>query len=266
MSDLSDLSELPCTDCAAPAERVRYFPRKLLTADDLTAEQDYLREKRRRHQRFLHGWGVVCGCDVRPAGGDSWSVSIAPGYAVSPLGDEIWIDRRVDLDLRLGVRDAPCTVAPPCPPDTRTVADPADDAFPLYVAARYAECYARPVTAAPAGCNCDDSGCEYSRVRDSFEIKVLRALPASHRIAAQEDAAWRTRVEEAARDHGKNALVFPVPACPRCSTDPWVVLATVTQRKGGDAAEQGRLAVTTADRRGLLSVQRLQGALATLAR
>ena len=28
------------------------------------AEQDYYREKMRRHNRYLHGWGVVCGCSV----------------------------------------------------------------------------------------------------------------------------------------------------------------------------------------------------------
>src|SRR5947209_10205738 len=48
-------------------ERVHFFPRQLLTADDMDAEQHYFRQKLRRHTRFLHGWGVVCGCEVKPA-------------------------------------------------------------------------------------------------------------------------------------------------------------------------------------------------------
>ncbi len=45
----------------AGLERVHYFPRQLITANDMTAEQDYFRQKQRRHNRFLHGsrGGVV---------------------------------------------------------------------------------------------------------------------------------------------------------------------------------------------------------------
>ena len=45
----------------AGLERVAFFPGQMLTAVDLTAEQDHVREKLRRHNRFLHGWGVVSG-------------------------------------------------------------------------------------------------------------------------------------------------------------------------------------------------------------
>ena len=48
------------------AERPRYFPRQLITADDLTLEQEYFRNKLRLHNRLLHGWGVVCGAQVYP--------------------------------------------------------------------------------------------------------------------------------------------------------------------------------------------------------
>ena len=45
-------------------ERVKYFQRQLLTVDDMVTDQEYFRQKMRRHNRFLHGWGVVCGFDV----------------------------------------------------------------------------------------------------------------------------------------------------------------------------------------------------------
>ena len=41
---MSDLSDLQCACCDEPLERVRYFPRQLLTADDMRAEQAYTRE------------------------------------------------------------------------------------------------------------------------------------------------------------------------------------------------------------------------------
>src|SRR3954468_3759064 len=80
-------------------ERPRYFPRQLITPDDLTAEQDYSRAKGRRHNRLLHGWGVVCGCKVTEAPAakgqpnpPDWTVQIEPGYVLGPQGDEILID------------------------------------------------------------------------------------------------------------------------------------------------------------------------------
>ncbi|PYV22134.1 MAG: hypothetical protein DMG27_18945 [Acidobacteria bacterium] len=49
----------PISPCdTSIAERPRYFPRQLITPDDVTLEQDYFRNKLRRHNRLLHGWGV----------------------------------------------------------------------------------------------------------------------------------------------------------------------------------------------------------------
>jgi len=48
--------------------RVHYFTGKLLTAEDLAAEQTYHVEKARRHNRTLHGAGVAQGLGVTCAG------------------------------------------------------------------------------------------------------------------------------------------------------------------------------------------------------
>ena len=53
-------------------KRVRYFPGQLLSAADFETEQSYLRAKRRLHNRWLHGWGVVGGL----------TVSVGPNHAV----------------------------------------------------------------------------------------------------------------------------------------------------------------------------------------
>src|SRR5207302_4499970 len=132
-------------------ERVRYFPRQLVTADDLTQEQEYFRNKLRRHNRLLHGWGVVCGARVKKGAGDC-EVVIEPGYLLSPYGDEIVLDRERTVDLCSegldGEAVAPC--AEVTDPWCSNVRVDRPEGQPLYLAVRYAECSTRPVRV-PAG-------------------------------------------------------------------------------------------------------------------
>ena len=69
-------------------ERTRYFTGQLLGEADLAQEQLYFREKLRRHNRMLHGWGIVSGLDVR-AGPADGELTVEPGYALDRYGDEI---------------------------------------------------------------------------------------------------------------------------------------------------------------------------------
>lgn len=84
-----------------PLERPRYFNGKLLTAEDLEAEQTYGREKMRRLNRLLHGCGVVCGLVVTAAATVKapWRIRIGTGVALSPAGDEVTLAMPVCLDL-----------------------------------------------------------------------------------------------------------------------------------------------------------------------
>lgn len=258
---MSDMSDLHCVCCGEPLERVRFFPRQLLTADDMRAEQDYFREKARRHNRYLHGWGVVCGCTVevvKEAGAPK--VRVCPGYAVGPQGDEICIDRCIDVDLKTGPEEQPCSVRWPCPPLGDVPQDDNGRAV-VYIAVRYAECFSRPVRVHPAGCGCDETGCEYSRVRDSYEIKVLWNLPESHVRARKDDDAWCTTVGKTPAELIKRLHTLPVPPCPECETEPWVVLATVSFATGTQPTltnAQPAVAIHFKDRRVLLATQRLQ--------
>jgi hypothetical protein len=198
---------------ATMLERVRFFPRQLIGADDLNQDQGYHRQKRRFHNRYLHGWGVVCGCEVRPAGGDKpWELRICPGYVLTPQGDEILISAEVLFDIATCLTETsdPCAFSRPCPPVTRR----ALETRLLHIAVRYVECEARPVRIAPVGCSCDDVDCEYSRIRDGYELCCLSALPATH-VPSEVDCGALC-VPEA-----------PLP-CPACPDDPWVVLASVT--------------------------------------
>lgn len=266
---MSDLSDLPCGCSAEPLERLRYFNRQLLTADDMRAEQAYFREKLRRHNRYLHGWGVVCGCTVEPVSdAKAWTVRVCPGYVVGPQGDDILIDHCVEVNLTLGATPEPCTVRWPCPPVGEMPGTDAQRERKAWIAVRYAECFSRPVKLHPAGCGCDETGCEYSRIRDSFEIKVLWSLPQSHVDAAQDDRAWHDQLQKTPQELLRRKLSLPVPPCPECVADPWVVLATVTLPASGQAPGHatgtGPLQIGYADRRVLLATQRLQVAMLSL--
>jgi len=284
---MSDMSDLPCNcvdcGCDQPLERLRYFPRQLMTADDMRAEQQYFREKARRHNRYLHGWGVVCGCTVEPivadtaaaagalgvasvAGSKGWQVRVCPGYVVAPQGDDILIDDCITVDLQLGPVNPPCSVRWPCPPLGEMPGQGPQRERLAYIAVRYAECFSRPMSVHPAGCGCDETGCEYTRVRDSFEIKVLWELPASHTQARTDDDQWCQAVKSTSPVQLSRLHTFPAPPCPACPTDPWVVLATVHIPPAGITAAgvPAQLQVSYADRRVLLATQRLQVAMLCL--
>src|SRR4051812_45155054 len=162
-------------------ELPRYFARQLLTPDDLLLEQQYFRQKMRLHNRLLWGWGTVCGTRVGRVPGDNpnaapdpWKVLVEPGYVLGPYGDDIVIGAAVTVDLRTaGVEGSPgeepeqsaadpwCSRA--CPPR---------EPGPLYVAVRYRECKTRRVRVQPAGCGCEGEQCEFSRLRDGYEIGI----------------------------------------------------------------------------------------------
>jgi hypothetical protein len=82
-------------ECCCPAcvgleclDRTRFFSGQLLTEGDLNNEQSYWLAKSRLHNRFLHGWGVVCGMQVVCSECDGW-VTVKPGYAIDPCGNDI---------------------------------------------------------------------------------------------------------------------------------------------------------------------------------
>lgn len=78
-------------------DRQNYYYGQLLKEDDFLAEQEYHIRARQRHNRTMHGTGIVSGLEV-DASGDS-AVAIAPGFAVADDGREIIVRERAILDL-----------------------------------------------------------------------------------------------------------------------------------------------------------------------
>jgi len=211
-------------------ERPRYFPRQLITPAEMTLEQNYFRDKMRRHNRLLHGWGVVCGAQVclvpKPDKSDAepWKVAVHPGYILGPYGDEIVIDRERVVDLRTEGLISVCgepggEMADPWCSDVFIRRQEGSGDITLYVAVKYNEVPTRPVRVQPASCGCGDTQCEFSRFCDGYEIGMLNDCPESHKNPPAES------LQELVLDKFTD--------CPECPADPWVVLARVRLNRDG---------------------------------
>jgi hypothetical protein len=148
-------------------ERPGYQPGDILSARDLATDQGYKFGHVRRHDQYLHGWGVLCGLLVVPDCDPKrpWAIRVCPGYAISPCGDEIEVLRAVTVDLadylwsRVVIGGSAGGIA--------------------YVVLGYRVEERAFVEAAPAPCRCDQAIRHASRLQDSFRIDVLWTPPAS---------------------------------------------------------------------------------------
>lgn len=145
--------------------RPRYFTGRLLTAADFQAEQDYLREKLRRHTRCLFGFGVVTGLEVALASSSGASqqpvVTVSPGCAIDRNGDVITICEPLLCTLHTRISSG-------------------------YVVARYFEQAVDPVPAA-------DGSTECSRIEEGAAIEFEQTLPADGVALARlerKDGRW----------------------------------------------------------------------------
>ena len=220
MSDLK-ISDRICEGNVPSLERTRFFPRQLVTPDDLTQDQIYFRDKHRRHNRMLHGWGVVCGARVK-GDKEKCQVVVEHGYILGPFGDEIVIPEDITFDVCKQDPDGNVYSAcgEPSDPWCRDVRAERRPNQVYYLAVRYDECRSRPVSVKAGECGCSEPGCEYSRIRDSFAIQLLSELPESYRDFRQPNLAMALRCST-----GRS--------CPPCPQEPWVILADLTMGADG---------------------------------
>lgn len=219
------MNTAPCnchTQTAKPSlnERPRYFARQLVTPDDMTLEQDYFRARLRRHNRYLHGWGVVCGAEVVEST-KPWKVIVKAGYVLGPYGDEIFIgtDQCIDVRKRCVTPETPddeeCIEAHPVSTDV--------DNEDQWLAIRYLEKKTRLVKVPLGGCGCEDSSCEHTRLQDAYEICVIDHCPESHQNPPGPPQPVR----------GGEGNKPEAPDCPACQEEPWVVLSAFTVDEDG---------------------------------
>lgn len=220
------MNTAPCnchTQTSKPSlnERPRYYARQLVTPDDLTLEQNYFRARLRRHNRYLHGWGVVCGADVVEST-KPWKVIVKTGYVLGPYGDEIFIEADQCVDVRKR-----CVMPEPQDDDECMEAQPSsrdEDETAGWIAIRYVENKTRPIRVPLGGCGCEDNACEFSRLTDDYQLCVIDHCPDSH---------MNPPMPMLMGGRSADAMGDAPPQCPECETEPWVVLSAFTVDAAG---------------------------------
>lgn len=83
-------------------QRLNYYQRQFLGAEDFKAQQAYHRDMRRRHHLAHHTWGVVVGLDLvelpHPDDPTLLEIHVMPGMAVDGYGREILVLQPAKLD------------------------------------------------------------------------------------------------------------------------------------------------------------------------
>jgi hypothetical protein len=133
-------------------KRIKYQSGMVLSAKDLTAEQEYFLERQRRHNRYLHGWGVVSGLSVSIVDDQ---MLVEPGMAIDCAGNEIFLESQEKCDSRTG-------------------------ASTLYVVVEYCESDVDPVPGFNP-CDLDQDAQAHSRILEGARVYVMDNDPSLNR-------------------------------------------------------------------------------------
>lgn len=267
-----------CGSCECgtlPAEfvRVRYYFGQRLGVMELSDEALYHAGKMAFHNARLHGFGVVCGLRVEkqkpPSGTQSTVLRVSTGAALDPCGREIvvGIDQCIDVAAWFARNKNRPELSGWTAGTTQT----------LHVAIRYRECPSDPGPAPRDPCGCDNGGCEFGRVRESFELalftvdeKVCAAVPFPPTDALQavlEGAGPSGSAGDPATvlQEGLDTLIAS--GCPAPGDDLWLCLASldVTLDSTPVPVDLSDPDNTIPERRTLLPTSALQAMLLDLA-
>jgi hypothetical protein len=122
-------------------KRNRFFSGRNLSAEDLQLEQQYFRDRLKRHNLALHGFGVVQGLEVTRKAG---KIRLSAGLALDCAGNEIVVGSNMELNL---------------PSDT-------NDRTTVFIGLSYLEKDTEPIP----GSGSADSAPESSIIQEDFEV------------------------------------------------------------------------------------------------
>ena len=215
-----------CLDLPPEFVKVRYYYGQRLGVMELNDASAYHAGKHAFHNAHLHGVGVVCGLRaeryVTQGAPLTTVLRVRRGVAIDACGREILVG--VDQCIDVGAWFARNRTRP------EIAAWAANSTQQLTVAVRYRECPSDPAPAPRDPCGCDDSGCEYGRIREGFELALLTAKEVQC-VVGVFPAANLLRGALAGGgpvDRISAAIAGLVAAdCPDPAKDGWLCLATV---------------------------------------
>ena len=156
-------AELPDNPQCAP----NYHFGMLLGVEDFRAEQGFHTGHMRRHQRLLHGSGVVAGYAVEYRAVDQ-ELRVGTGLAIDALGRDLVLEVPQCISLPLW------WLAHREDDDFDDIATPDDATLDLDVVVCYSCCLGNAVPAIAEPCAGDASDIAYSRICETVQLKLLR--------------------------------------------------------------------------------------------
>lgn len=256
----------PCDCLSAEFTRLRYSYGMRLGQVELSDEQSYLVGKDRFHNMHCHGAGVLCGLKVErfvwpqgaPAGTPTTVLRVSRGAALDGCGREVLVpaDQCIDVAAWFAVNVGKL--------------DPAPGAGPLriWVALRYRECPSDPAMVPRDSCGCGTGGCDYTRVRESFELCLFAGKSPTCAGAVFPTAGSLLTVLAAADGTVPDTLQpgldqLTAEACPTAAPDEWICLAAFDATVTAPGSGQTVTDISVPDnaiggRRPLLSTAALQ--------
>jgi hypothetical protein len=159
---------------ADPSKRVNYTLGLVLGVDEFQQDQLYHAAGRRGHNRLLHGYGTVFGLAVGRGGaaGDP-EIQVEAGVAVDPCGREICVPDRMCVKLNGWMERHKTSLQALFP-------DPTAQPLPLAIVLCHRECQTDTVPVPGEPCRTQEDAMAASRIRDSFELKLV----------LRDDAPW----------------------------------------------------------------------------
>ncbi|MFE9775587.1 hypothetical protein ACFYOV_28735 [Streptomyces sp. NPDC005931] len=213
---------LPGTD------RPAFIPGQLLTADELTAQQEADSGLRRLHHQVLHGWGIAQGLTVTGAPGDT-TVDLLAGYALDITGRELVV---------------PETLTVPVPP---VAAGPGGGPVPYALVLRWTEDDEATVLHRPGPCGAQGAvrrsdlptvaWRDPAAVRSGHELVLAEIQLLGCRLTTAPDPAARRTLNPPPTPYGSAGRTRPgwtvwrVRAAPR--GEPWAVSTDVDTAEAG---------------------------------
>lgn len=224
----------PCGCLPSGFSRLRYFYGKHLSVADFKDEQRYHMSKQTFHNQRLHGAGVLCGLDVSVAQDPPTEVRVKNGAALDQCGREIIVPYDQCIDVAAWYREEyeqQIETDPDCHwPDDAL--DDENEAMPLCILLRYSESPTGPEAAPRDPCGCGDSGCEFGRVSESFQLAIM---PQSQAMALSKEGMFpsKEQITDALDNTFEGVdllrqLAVPITAgCPAGAEETWIILGCV---------------------------------------
>lgn len=264
------LDDAACWTVPPEFVRLRYFFGQRLGVVDLSDEQSFLVGKQRFHNLRAHGVGVLCGLAaeryVFPAGSPqntpTTTLLVRRGAALDACGREIVVGWDQCVDVAAWFQKHAATL-----PGLAHWAEPGfTGQRRLWVCLEYRECPTDPMPAPRDPCGCDETSCEFGRVREGFSLSLITADDLDHCARRKPPSGAAAPVpleslgfESAVRSYWNELISGP---CADPDVEPCLCLASFTVRfTNGVLTDISVPDNGVAKRLGLLSTEMVQETL-----